>query len=273
MEAAVPSGEPTRTRTGSPFAMARLRPSTAVAALVPTILTSCAPVDTRSSERFNASGELIALSGARAGASNACFTCHGLEGQGNGAGSPRLASLDVGYLDRQLEAFADGRRRHAKMSWIARQLSPGDRERVAAYYAAMPIAVRSAPRRTPPKLYALGNAQRGIPACASCHGVAGQGLGPANPPLAGQPAAYLAAQIEAWRRGERRTDPGGVMLRISQLLAPSESAALAAYAARLPGGLPNPEYREASPGGRRGDPRNDASGPPLHVPESARAGE
>lgn len=234
-------------------------------------VSGCAPVDTRSSDRFEQTGELIALSGAGAGASNACFTCHGLRGAGDGAGTPRLASLDIGYLERQLDAFADGRRRHSQMSWIARRLGPTDRRRVAGYYAAMPFSGSPGPPIPPPRLYAQGDPGRGIAACASCHGAIGQGIGPANPPLAGQPAAYLEAQLEAWRRARRRTDPTGAMLRISQLLTPSESAALAAYAATLPGGPPSPGSPEASLATRRDGPRSGASAPPLHVPESARA--
>src|SRR3546814_2707007 len=105
------------------------------------------------------------------------------------------------------------------------------------------------------RLYVDGDAERGLVACAACHGFAGEGIGPANPPLGGQPAAYLAEQLEAWRRSERRNDPGNVMLRISRRLNPREVAALAAYAASLPGGLPRQESRAASPEAHRADSR------------------
>src|SRR3546814_1717344 len=104
--------------------------------------------------------------------------------------------------------------------------------------------------------------------CSSdLHGFAGEGIGPANPPRGGQPAAYLAEQLEAWRRSERRNDPGNVMLRISRRLNPREVAALAAYAASLPGGLPRQESRAASPEAHRADSRNDASAQPLRAVE------
>lgn len=236
-------------------------------------LVGCAPMETQSSDLFSATGELIALSGGSAGAASACFSCHGLRGQGDGGGSPRLAALDAGYLQRQLEAYADGRRKHPEMGWIARQLGTAERLAVSGFYAAMPFQASAGPDLPAPALFERGDPQRGIPACASCHGRRGEGAGPANPPLAGQPAPYLEAQIDSWRRSDRRNDPGDVMLRISQLLTPSESAALAAYAARLPGDPRNPESPEASREARRDDPRNGASAPPLHVPESARAGE
>lgn len=236
-------------------------------------MAACTAADTTSLDRFEATGELVALSGGKAGAANACITCHGLHGGGNGAGAPRLAALDAGYLERQLIAYADGRRHHPQMSWIAQQLDPRARQRVSLYYAAMPYRGGTADAGGAPKLWLAGDAQRGLVACAACHGERGEGLGPANPPLAGQPAAYLAEQLEQWRQGRRRNDPGDVMLRISQLLTPAESRALARYAAQ-PGGYPSsPESPEASREARRAGPRNDASGPPLHVPESARAAE
>lgn len=237
------------------------------------MLGGCGVGETTSLDRFAKDGQLIALSGAGAGAGNACFTCHGLDGGGDGAGAPRLAGLDPGYLERQLDAYADGRRHHAQMRWIAGRLDARERREVSAFYAGLPVETGSAVNVEPERLYHRGDPARGLAACAACHGAQGQGVGPANPPLAGQPAAYLAEQIDQWRKAKRRNDPGDVMLRISQLLTPSEQRMLAAYASRLPGGPSSQEFRAASPATRRGDPRSGASGPPLHVPESARAGQ
>ncbi len=238
------------------------------------LLPACqGAADPSSAQRFVATGELVALSGGGAGASNACFTCHGMNGEGDGAGSPRLAGLDPGYLRRQLDAFADGRRYHPQMNWIARRLGPSERGLVSGHYAAMPFPARTAGRRGGLALYMTGDPGRGLPPCAECHGPDGEGIGPSNPPLAGQPAAYLAAQLDQWRHSRRRTDPANIMLHISQLLSPSESAALAAYAAQLPGGPPSPGSPEGSPAARHAGSRNDVSGRLLHVPESARAAE
>ena len=219
----------------------------------------CSPPERRVGERFSASGELIALSGGDSGASNACFTCHGLDGGGNGAVAPRLAGLDRGYLVRQLDDFAAGRRRHPDMEFIARRLSPSERQMVSAYYAAMPRSVeRQVVSLPPPPLYLTADPARGLPACASCHGEDGAGVGYGNPPLAGQPAPYLAAQLEAWRSGTRRGDAANLMQHISRRLTPDEIRSLAAYAAALPGASPRPESREASREARRGGSRNGA---------------
>lgn len=225
---------------------------------------ACAEVEATSAERFTDNGHVIAMSGGNAGAPNACFTCHGLDGRGNGAGAPRLAGMEFGYLDRQLESYATGRRQHPQMDYIAKHLSATDRQAVSAYYAAIPFEPGAMPPVPPPSLYVSGDPQRGLPACAACHGLRGEGLGPANPALGAQPAAYLAAQLEAWRRSERRNDPLNVMLSISQRLTPAELSALSEYAGALPGGPPRPEFPAAYPAERRADPRSGASEQRAH---------
>ena len=227
---------------------------------------ACAPPPGDVPDPFAASGELIAMSGAAAGGSNACFTCHGIGGGGNGAGVPRLADLNAGYIQHQMEAFTDGRRHNPEMRWIAQQLSVRERLLVSGYYANLewnpPAPARAPP---PPEIFVAGDPARGLPACAACHGFDGLGIGQGIPPLAGQPRQYLAQQLESWRRGQRRSDPDDVMLEIARALTPEEIRALAAYASQLPGGAARPGSREAFPSIRRYDPRSDASLLPRRV--------
>lgn len=240
----------------------------ALSVLVLMSVSGCGTVERGAADRFTASGELIALSGGDAGAANACIACHGLDGRGNGAGTPRLAGLNRGYMVAQLEAYASGRRQHAEMEMIAGKLTLAQQDMVSAYYAAMPFAPRAGEARGMPAAVALyhhGDPARGLASCASCHGPAGEGLGAANPPLAGQPAAYLAEQLALWRQSARRNDPEGAMMRISRTLTHRESVALSAYAASLPGGPPRRESPAASPAARRADSRNDASAPPRRA--------
>ena len=225
----------------SGLCLARLASPLAAAALA-----ACSSSGQPAVDRFARTGELVALSGADAGAANACFTCHGLGGTGDGAGVPRLAGLPAGYLARQLEAYADGRRHHASMSWIAKQLTPSQRLAVSDYYADMPFRPVAAASAAAPAIYVRGDPERGIIACATCHGASGEGLGPANPPLAGQPSEYLVQQIHAWRRSERRTDPGNVMLRISQRLSDRQLEELADFWASAAAPA-RPESPAASP--------------------------
>lgn len=239
-------------------------------ALLAAGLSACGSVERGAADQFTATGELIALSGGDAGAPNACVTCHGLRGEGNGAGAPRLAALDRGYMTAQLEAYASGRRRHPEMASIAQKLTAVQQDAVSAYYAARPSAANAArPVGTVEAitLYHRGDPARSLAPCADCHGAQGEGAGPANPPLGSQPAAYLAEQLEQWRRGARRNDPQGVMLRISQALSRREAAALAAYAASLPGDPRRLEPPATSHAARRDDPRNGASTPRRHAAE------
>lgn len=236
-----------------------------VAACLLLPLAACSGVE-RARQPFAATGELLALSGGDAGAENACFGCHGLNGEGNGAGAPRLAGLDRGYIARQLEFYAEGLRQHPQMHAISRRLSWQDRNRLGAYYERMSGPVVTAPPPAP-SLWMVGDPARGIGACAACHGPLGEGVGLGNPPLAGQPFGYLAAQHVKWRKGERRGDPMGIMTGISRAMTPAEIEAVSLYAAALPDAARRPARSAASLPARRGDPRNDASAPPPRAAE------
>lgn len=211
---------------------------------------ACAPERAAGrSDPFSATGELIALSGGDAGPRYACHTCHGLEGEGNGAGAPRLSGLPQGYLVKQLQDYGDGRRQHPAMQKIAGALSMDARQRVAGWYAgrAIPEQAPLPPSADPSaaQLWLSGAPGRGLPACASCHGSQGEGAGTRAPPIHDQPAPYLAAQLEAWRDGRRQNSPRHEMSRISQHLSAAEVEALARYVAQLPG--PGPVAPETEP--------------------------
>lgn len=196
------------------------------------VLAGCHPIANETETRLTASGELVALSGGGAGAANACHICHGLQGQGDGDTVPRLAGLDAGYLQKQMQDYASDLRHDDVMTFIAGRLSDDDRRAVAQWYAAMP-APGSATDATPaPALYAQGDASRGIIACAACHGDEGQGKGAGNPALAGQPAAYTVEQLRRWQRAHRRNDPRGVMTAAAAGLSDAEMSEIAAWLAR-----------------------------------------
>lgn len=188
-------------------------------------------------DRFTETGELVALSGGDGGARNACITCHGMNGEGDGVGTPRLAGLDQGYLLKQLRDYADGRRRDEVMGPVARALEDEDMLRVSTWYAQLPAA--TANRQGPPgpehvrNLYLEGDPGRTLPACAACHGPDGNGRA-GGPALSGQPVAYLIDQFRRWRQSERRNDARNMMLEISQRLSEEEVEALSAYLAALP---------------------------------------
>ncbi len=202
------------------------------------LTTSACSSPAITADLFAATGETIAFSGGAAGAAGACSTCHGTRGEGDGNLAPRIAGLDQGYALRQLEHFASGARRHPQMQWIAGRLDGDAREKVTAYYAQMDWATLDALEGAAPCagaiLYHEDLPPKGVASCASCHGA--DGLGNAgNPPLAGQSAAYLERQLDAWATGERYGDGGAAMTAISRSLHPADRRAVAAYAANPAG--------------------------------------
>jgi cytochrome c553 len=193
-----------------------------------------------SGEPTAARGQLLAVGGGPGGAAAACFSCHGLKGQGDaGSGSPRLAGLDVSYFAKQMRDYASGSRPHGAMSRIAEQLNEVDRHALALYYAALPAEPTvpvTAPERSVlqagERLYARGAPERGIQPCAICHGPASHGLNPVYPSLA-QPASYTAGQLQLWREGTRHNDAHDLMGAVSRRMTDEDIRAVSAYLAEL----------------------------------------
>jgi cytochrome c553 len=190
-----------------------------------------------------ARGHAIAVGGGPGGAGAACFSCHGLDGQGDaGAAFPRLAGLDAQYLAKQMADYASGLRPDAVMTPIAQQLDPADHQSVALYYAGLPARAPVVPAAAVDArlvqwggiLYARGSAERGIQACANCHGPDGRGLSGLYPSVAGQPAAYVEAQLRLWRNGTRRNDLADLMGGLARRMTDEDIRAAAAYVAGLP---------------------------------------
>ncbi|AZF11027.1 Cytochrome c4 [Pseudomonas sp. R2-37-08W] len=169
-----------------------------------------------------------------------CVACHGADGLGlAAAGFPRLAGLPAQYVRRQLSDFASGARSNPVMQPLAKALTDAEIAALSEAVAAMPAPLTARmPRSEMPanpiqKLALQGAWERQIPACVSCHGPSGVGVGDAFPPLAGQPAAYLAAQLSAWQNGTRRDDPNDLMGHIAKSLTPDEVQDVAQYFASL----------------------------------------
>ncbi|MCW5715001.1 MAG: c-type cytochrome [Bauldia sp.] len=171
----------------------------------------------------------------------ACARCHGMDGGGHPSGAfPRIAGLPAAYIEAELEAFATGRRPSGIMAPAAVALSAAERAAVAAYYGAIiPPPVPAAPPADDAAsamagaLVATGDNRRAIPPCASCHLQPGVDA----PPLTGQFANYLEAQLRLFRAGTRRDQ---VMTTIASLLTDAEIAALAQWFAASPPAVPAP---------------------------------
>lgn len=204
-------------------------------ACVPIVALAAAPAGPTA---LLGAGQAIAKQGA--GAAVACQSCHGADGEGNAAGGfPRLAGLSQKYLERQLAAFAEGQRRNPVMQPIAKALAVGDRSAVAAYYASLrprpsPAAAAPDAASSAAVLASQGRWSQHLPACEQCHAPGGRGVGDDFPPLAAQPATYLANQLRGWKAGARPPGPLALMEVIANKLSDADIDGLAQHFAALP---------------------------------------
>jgi cytochrome c553 len=111
------------------------------------------------------------------------------------------------------------------------------------------LVLAASARAEPPRPFADTIEQR-MQACVVCHGERGGGvIGAAFPRLAGQPAAYLAAQMKAFRDGVRTYAP------MNFLMARQSDAYFAEIAAWFAQQTPDPAVIDA----RRSEPLDRAA--------------
>jgi cytochrome c553 len=175
-------------------------------------------------------------------AGKVCAACHGPDGNSPLAANPSLAGQHAEYIYKQLSNFKskDGKpaeRNNAVMAGMAAPLSDDDMKNVAAYYSSQTARPRAA--RDPELvkqgqlIYRGGIAAKNVAACASCHSPNGAGLPAQYPRVGGQHAEYTAAQLKAFRAGERKNDPNGMMRTVAAKLSDREMAAVSEFMAGL----------------------------------------
>jgi cytochrome c553 len=162
-----------------------------------------------------------------------CSTCHGPYGISTSPDFPILAAQREGYLEAQIDAFRSHARAekdaHDIMWGIAGNLDPAIIKGIAQYYAGQPPA----PGRVQDpaaiakgkEVYDKGVPERGIPACATCHGQDAKGQS-IFPRLAGQHASYVVKQLNYIQTLVRAAP---VMHGIVKDLTPAEIQAVASY--------------------------------------------
>lgn len=163
-----------------------------------------------------------------------CAACHGVDGNSLNPEWPSLAGQHESYVIKQLQAFKSGARQNVLMSGQAMALSDQDMADIAAYFAGQKPAAKAADPAlvdVGQRLYRGGNKDAGVPACLACHGPDGLGnLTAAWPMVAGQQANYTAAQLAAYRSGERKTDGDTQIMRnVAARLTDAEIKAVASY--------------------------------------------
>jgi cytochrome c553 len=174
----------------------------------------------------------------------ACARCHGVEGEGRGGTSPRLAGQSTTYLQEALNAYATGRRFSGIMETVAVSLSEGDKSELARYLSGLPAP-------SPPEVPDLAAVERGkeialrgipekkVPSCADCHGPTDIPRKPSYPRLAGLQRGYIELQLTLFREGRRGGSPyARLMNPVARHLIEEDARDVAHYYASLSSGIP-----------------------------------
>lgn len=166
-----------------------------------------------------------------------CAACHGADGNSSNPVWPKIAGQHPEYIVNQLKAFKSGARKNAQMTPMAQNLSEQDMYDLAAYYSGhemKPGAAKAEDIETAQTLYRAGKPGADMPACTACHGPKGDGMpGIGYPKIGGQHAEYTAAQLKAYRNGERGGGQARIMQDIAEKLTDAEIRALANYISGL----------------------------------------
>jgi cytochrome c553 len=169
----------------------------------------------------------------------ACARCHGAEGSGpRSALVPILHGQPAESLIAALQAYQAGKRESGIMQPLANDLTQGDVEHVARYYASLALPALSSAALTGAnlsngrKLAEEGLPEAELPACVSCHG---EEALPIYPRLAGQSARYIANQLQLWKRETtRHSNTAVIMAPIARALTDQQITDVAAYLASRP---------------------------------------
>lgn len=175
-------------------------------------------------------------------AAGVCAACHGADGNSMIPANPTLAGQDYDYLLKQMKNFkaVDGKpakRVNPVMNGMIAAFEVEQMKDLAAWFASQKPKAGAAKNRETveagQKLYRAGDAEKGIPACASCHGPTGSGMPSQFPRVSGQHAEYAEAQLKAFRDGTRANDPNKMMRSIALKMTDPEIKAVSDYMAGL----------------------------------------
>ena len=172
-----------------------------------------------------------------------CKTCHGLSGQGYHGyyAMPRLAGQQPKYIENQLRAFIEHRRKNEIMANVAHVLSPSMVSALAHYFRDLnppPLGGggSSSAIATGKRIFDEGLPESNVPACSACHGQDAKGQDQI-PRLAGQLPDYFYNKLTNWavERGQNSSmpDSSAVMGPTAHNLTKSQIAAVAAYVSSL----------------------------------------
>ena len=159
----------------------------------------------------------------------ACFACHGPNGNSQSPDFPVLAGQSWRYIYIQLKDFKEGRRTDPAMSPIAADLSRDDMIALGNFFAAQkpqPIPFKADGAKVD-----AGRKISDAVLCPMCHlgGFVGQNE---IPRVAGQYPQYVKKQLEDFR-AKRRTNDAGNMTSVAGTLSDDDIENLSHYIGNL----------------------------------------
>lgn len=191
---------------------------------------------------LQAEEQALDLDKAKQTAETLCAACHNADGNSALAENPKIAGQHEDYLYKQLREFKSwngnpAEREDPVMGAMVAGLEDADMRSLANYFASFELKPESAKNldtlELGQRIWRGGIADKGVPACAGCHGPTGSGMPAQYPRIAGQFAEYTETQLKAFRDGGRSNDPERMMQDISLKMTDAEMRAVADFAAGL----------------------------------------
>ncbi len=165
-----------------------------------------------------------------------CAACHGADGNSVVPNWPKLAGQHASYMVRQFGLIKSGARPVPEMQGIVATISDQDIQDIAAWFSSQTRKIGVADESAVElgaRIYKAGNAEKGVPACMSCHGPAGEGNPLSGyPALAGQHAMYTNKMLTGFHAGDHWGDDDGpsvVMSGVALSLSREEIDAVSSY--------------------------------------------
>ena len=159
----------------------------------------------------------------------ACFACHGPNGNSTNGMCPTLAGQNARYIYLELKDFKEGRRHDPQMDPMAAPLTQADMLALADYFSKQKQA-RSEFKADDAKV-AAGRQKSDEVLCTMCH--LGDFVGQNEiPRVAGQQYAYIKKQLADFK-ARRRTNDAGNMTSVAGTLSDDDIENLAQYIANL----------------------------------------
>lgn len=172
-------------------------------------------------------------------AEQVCSNCHGVTGVSVSPTFPKLAGQQREYLVLQLTDLKTRLRSdpHAKtFMWGFPHLTEAQIDGIAVYFSGQQAVMgRSGNRALMDQgkvIFLSGLPDKGVPACASCHGQHGEGMNQ-FPRLAGQHAEYVVTQLLVFQRTDQRPR-GAPMKAVTQNMTEQDMRAVAAFLEAFP---------------------------------------